>query len=139
MPILINAYKLLLSLMILLCSMLTWMKMQWQIFGTTSIRFLIKSRKWFSKKIGCCGFQSMHSATICYAEPSLAKLDGLIFETRGSEVSRNSDESSEMTAADPDDWRTPSVCYLENLGHIHDRKVWWRDLKYVMLDNTIYR
>jgi hypothetical protein len=96
-------------------------------------------KKWFSKKIGCCDFQSMHSATICYAKPSLAKSDGLISETRGSEVSRNSDESSEMMAADPDDWRTPLVRYLENLGHIHDRKVRWRALKYVMLDNTLYR
>jgi hypothetical protein len=41
--------------------------------------------------------------------------------------------------ADPDDWRTPLVRYLENPGYIADRKVRWQALKYVMLDNTLYR
>jgi hypothetical protein len=31
------------------------------------------------------------------------------------------------------------VCYLENPGHIADRKVRRQALKYVMLDNTLYR
>jgi hypothetical protein len=39
----------------------------------------------------------------------------------------------------PDDWRTPLVHYLENPGHITDRKVRRQALKYVMLDNTLYR
>jgi hypothetical protein len=39
----------------------------------------------------------------------------------------------------PDDWRTPLVRYLDNPGHIADRKVRWKALKYVMLDNTLYR
>jgi hypothetical protein len=43
-----------------------------------------------------------------------------------------------MTAG-PDDWRTPLVHYLDNSGHIADRKVWRQALKYVMLDNTLYR
>jgi hypothetical protein len=30
------------------------------------------------------------------------------------------------------------VHYLENPGHIADRKVWHQALKYVMLDNTLY-
>jgi hypothetical protein len=30
------------------------------------------------------------------------------------------------------------VCYLENHGHIVDRKVWQQALKYVVLDNTLY-
>jgi hypothetical protein len=44
-----------------------------------------------------------------------------------------------MTTTDPDDWRTPLVHYLENPGHIADRKVGRQALKYIMLDNTLYR
>jgi hypothetical protein len=40
--------------------------------------------------------------------------------------------------ADPGDWRTPLVRYLENLGHIIDRKVSSQALKYVILDYTLY-
>jgi hypothetical protein len=39
---------------------------------------------------------------------------------------------------DADDWRTPLICYLENPGHIADRKVRQQALKYVVLDNTLY-
>jgi hypothetical protein len=39
---------------------------------------------------------------------------------------------------DPNDWRTPLVRYLENPGHITERKVRWQALKYVMRDNTLY-
>jgi hypothetical protein len=49
------------------------------------------------------------------------------------------DESSKMMTADPDDWRTLLVRYLENPVHIADRKVRRQALKYVMLDNTLYR
>jgi hypothetical protein len=80
----------------------------------------------------------MCSAIICSAEPSLAKPDGPISKTRGSEISRISDESSEMITANSDDWRTPLVRYLENPGHIADRKVRRQALRYVMLDNTLY-
>jgi hypothetical protein len=41
--------------------------------------------------------------------------------------------------ADPDDWRTPLVYYLENSGRITDKKVRRQALKYVMLDNTMYQ
>jgi hypothetical protein len=44
-----------------------------------------------------------------------------------------------MTMTNPDDWRTPLVHYLESPGHIADRKVLLQALKYVMLDNTLYR
>jgi hypothetical protein len=44
-----------------------------------------------------------------------------------------------MTTVDPVDWRTPLVLYLENPGHIADRKVQRQALKYVMLDNALYR
>jgi hypothetical protein len=67
----------------------------------------------------------MHSAVVCSAKPSSAKLDVPVSETRGSRISRISNEASKMMTADPDDWRTPLVCYLENFGHIADRKVWW--------------
>jgi hypothetical protein len=40
---------------------------------------------------------------------------------------------------DPDDWRTLLVHYLQNPGHIADRKVRRQALKYVMLDNILYR
>jgi hypothetical protein len=81
----------------------------------------------------------MCSVTIYFAEPSLAKPDGLVSETGGSKISRILDESSKMTMADLDVWRTPLVCYLENPGHITDRKVKRQALKYVMLDTTLYR
>jgi hypothetical protein len=81
----------------------------------------------------------MRSAKICSTEPSLAKLDSLVSKIGGSGISRTSDKSSETTTVDPDDWRTPLVCYLENPSHIADRKVRRQILKYVMLDNTLYR
>jgi hypothetical protein len=65
----------------------------------------------------------MQSATICSAELSSAILDGPVSETGGSKISRISDEGSKMVMADPDDWRTPLVCYLENPGYIADKKV----------------
>jgi hypothetical protein len=57
----------------------------------------------------------------------------------GSRISRIVDESSKTMTVDLDDWRAPLVHYLENLSHIADRKVQWQALKYVMLDNTLYR
>jgi hypothetical protein len=84
-------------------------------------------------------FWPMHSAIICYAEPSSTKPDILVSETGWSEISRISDEASKMTTTDPNDWRTPLVRYIENLGYIADRKVRRQVLKYVVLDNTLYR
>jgi hypothetical protein len=81
----------------------------------------------------------MCSATICFAEPCSTKPGGPISETGGSRISRILDEASEMMTTNPDDWRTSLVCYLENLGHIGDRKVRQQALKYVMFDNTLYR
>jgi ribonuclease HI len=43
---------------------------------------------------GQSGFWPMHSAKIYSAEPSLAKLDGPISETRGSKISKNNDSRS---------------------------------------------
>jgi hypothetical protein len=80
----------------------------------------------------------MHSMTICSTKPSSTKSDGPVSETRGSGISRKSDESSKTMTADPDDWRTPLICNLEDPGHIVDRKVWKGALKYVLLDNTLY-
>jgi hypothetical protein len=40
---------------------------------------------------------------------------------------------------DPGDWRTALVRYLQNPSHIADRKVLRQALKYVMLNNTLYR
>jgi hypothetical protein len=80
----------------------------------------------------------MHSVTVCSSEPSSTKPDVLVSETGGFEISRISDEASKTMTVDPDDWRTPLVHYLENPGHIADRKVRQQDLKYVVLDNTLY-
>jgi hypothetical protein len=44
----------------------------------------------------------MHSVTVCSAERSSTKLDVLISETGGSEISRILDEASKITTADPD-------------------------------------
>jgi hypothetical protein len=79
----------------------------------------------------------MCSVTIYSTELSSAKSDGPVSEIGGSKISRNSDKTSKMMMADPDDWRTPPIHYLENPGHIADRKVRRQVLKYVMLDNTL--
>jgi hypothetical protein len=81
----------------------------------------------------------MHSAIICYAKLNSAKLDDPVSETGGSKISRNSNNLSKTMTTDPDDWRTPLVHYLENPGHITDRKIGQRALKYVVLNNTLYR
>jgi hypothetical protein len=87
----------------------------------------------------CSGFWPMHNAIIYSAESSSTKLDGLVSETRVSRISKNSDELREMMTVDLDNWRTPLIRYLENPGHIADKKVRRQALKYVMLDNTLYR
>jgi hypothetical protein len=81
----------------------------------------------------------MHSAKICSVESSLAKLDSPNSEIGGSKISRTSGKSSETTTADPDDWRIPLIHYLKKPNHITNRKVQWQGLKYVILDNTLYR
>jgi hypothetical protein len=78
---------------------------------------------------GQSGFQLMPNVTVCSVGLHLAKLDCLVSETGGSGISRTLDETSKMTTVDPDDWRTPLVYYLENLGHIADRKVQRQALK----------
>jgi hypothetical protein len=80
----------------------------------------------------------MCSVTVCSIGPSPTKPNDSISEIGGSRISRTSDEASEMMTVDPDDWRTPLVCYLENPSHITDRKVRRQASKYVILDNTLY-
>jgi hypothetical protein len=65
----------------------------------------------------------MRSVTVCSAERSSARSNVPVSEIGGSGISRISDEASKTTTADPDDWRTPLVHYLENPDHIADRKV----------------
>jgi hypothetical protein len=84
-------------------------------------------------------FQPLQSVEICSAKSSSAKPDALISETRGSGISKSLNNLGETTTAEPDDWRTPLVHYLENPGHIVDRKFRQQALKYVMLDNSLYR
>jgi hypothetical protein len=69
------------------------------------------------------GFQPIHSVTICSTEPSSAEQNSPVSEIEGSGISRTSNETSKITRAGPDDWRTPLVRYLENPDHIADRKV----------------
>jgi hypothetical protein len=80
----------------------------------------------------------MYSETICSIEPSLAKPDGPVSKIGESKISRISDEASKTTTANPDDWRTPLVRYLENPNHIVDRKARCQALKCVMLNNNLY-
>jgi ribonuclease HI len=75
-------------------------------------------------------FRPMCSAAICSAEPSSVKSDGPVSETEKSKISNILDESSKTTMASPNDWRTLLVRYLENPGHIADRKVQQQALKY---------
>jgi hypothetical protein len=81
----------------------------------------------------------MHSVIVCSIGLDTAKPDSPVSEIGGSRISRTSDETSKTTMADLGDWRIPLVHYLENLGHIADRKVRHQALKYGMLDNTLYR
>jgi hypothetical protein len=62
----------------------------------------------------------MHNAKICSAEPSSAKLDVSKSQIGGSGIARGSDDLGETTMAEPVDWRTPPIHYLENPGHIID-------------------
>jgi hypothetical protein len=51
----------------------------------------------------------MHNAKICYAEPSSAKLDVTKLETRGSSISRGSNDLDEIVTAEPEYWSTPLI------------------------------
>jgi hypothetical protein len=81
----------------------------------------------------------VHSARIYSVEPNSVEPDSPVSETGWSRISRTSSETSKTATTSPDDWRTFLVYYLENPNHIADRKVRWQALKYVMLDNTLYR
>jgi hypothetical protein len=72
---------------------------------------------------GCSNLQLMHIAEICSAEPSSAKLDVPKSEIRGSSISRSLDDLGERATAEPENWRTPLVRYLQNPSHVTDRKV----------------
>jgi hypothetical protein len=76
----------------------------------------VSQTEWFS-------FWLMQGVEICSAETSLAKPDGPVSKTGGSAISRNSEELGKTTTTKPNDWRTPLVHYLEDPGHIADRKV----------------
>jgi hypothetical protein len=80
----------------------------------------------------------MHCTKIYSAEQSSAKLDVSELETRGSGISRGSDDLGKIAVAEPVDWKTPPIHYLENLGHVIDTKVWRQTLKYVLLDHDLH-
>jgi hypothetical protein len=65
----------------------------------------------------------MQGAKICSAEPSSAKPDGLVLELDDLIFSRSLGDLSETTTVEPDDWRAPLICYLENPDYIADRNV----------------
>jgi hypothetical protein len=62
----------------------------------------------------------MHNAKIYSAEPNLAKLDVPESKTRGSRISRGSNDLGETATVEPVDWRTPLIHYLENIVHVID-------------------
>jgi hypothetical protein len=124
------------------------MKIQWQMIWRSKyqVHEQIEENSVFWKKLDVpvcqteqSGFQPVYSTRICSTEPNSAESDSPIYETGGSGISRTSSETSKTTTAGPDDCRTPLICYLENPSHIADRKVQRQDLKYVILDNTLYR
>jgi hypothetical protein len=134
--------------MILLCSIFSVMKIHWRTIWCRKhqVSDQIEKNLVFWKKLEVLvwqteqsGFLPMHSAIVCSAEPSSAKPNAPVSKTGGSRISRISDEASKVTTIDPDDWRTPLLCYLKNTGHIADRKVRWQALKYIVLNNTLYR
>jgi hypothetical protein len=88
---------------------------------------------------GRSGLQQMHNAKICSVESSSLKLNVFELGTRGSGISCGLDDLGETTMAEPEDWRAHLVCYLENIGHVIDRKVWREALKYVLLNHDLYR
>jgi hypothetical protein len=65
----------------------------------------------------------MYGVQICSADSRATKPDGPVSKTRGSKISRSSDNLGETMMTEPNDWRTPRVHYLEIPGHITDRKV----------------
>jgi hypothetical protein len=81
----------------------------------------------------------MHSAKICSAEQSSATPDVPELETGWSGISRGSNDLGKTTAAEPVDWRTPLIHYLENPGHVIDTKVRRQALKYILLDHDLHR
>jgi hypothetical protein len=62
----------------------------------------------------------MHNAKICYVEPNSVKLDILESETGGSGIFRGLGDLGETATAEPMDWRTLLIRYLENPGHVID-------------------
>jgi hypothetical protein len=80
----------------------------------------------------------MQCAKIYSAEPSLVKPDVPKFKIGGSSISRSLDNLSKTATVKPDDWRTSLIHYLDNSGHVTDRKVRWQALKYVLLDHDLY-
>ena len=68
----------------------------------------------------------------------LVKPEVPILHIGSSDFGRDSENSVETTATDPEDWRAPLVSYLENPGRIVDRKVRRQALKYILLDNELF-
>jgi hypothetical protein len=62
----------------------------------------------------------MHNAKICSARPGSAKPDVPELETGGLSISRGSDDLAEIATAEPVDYRTPLICYLENPSLVID-------------------
>jgi hypothetical protein len=78
----------------------------------------------------------MQTREICSAESNSAKPDGAASKTGSFRISQSLDDLGETTMTEVDDWRTLLIRYLENPGHISDRKVRRQALKYVVLDST---
>jgi hypothetical protein len=62
----------------------------------------------------------MHNAKIYSDKPSSTKPDVPESEIRGSSISRGLDNLGEITMAEPMDWMTPLIHYLENPSHVID-------------------
>jgi hypothetical protein len=80
----------------------------------------------------------MHNVKIYSIKPSSAKLDVPKSKTGGFTISKSSNDLGETATTEPKDWRTTLGHYLENSGHVTDRKVRRHALTYVLLCHGLY-
>jgi hypothetical protein len=62
----------------------------------------------------------MHNAKICSVEKSSTKPDVTKLETGASGISRGLNDLGKTATAEPVDWKTPLIHYMENPGHVID-------------------
>jgi hypothetical protein len=84
--------------------------------------YVLKKLNVLVSQTGLSGFQPMRGVEIYSVEYSSSKPDASVSEIGESRISRSLDNLGKMVMDEPDDWRTLLIHYLENSGHIADRK-----------------